>query len=215
MDYWGKGHSLVTEELVTQVKGHEFKNPTKSHAQQHILVIPALRRWRREDPKGSLAGQPSQTGELQIHWGIQFQNIRWKAMEEEWSMLTSSLQVHCVHIYKHIHLYSTHTAKGGLLRSLYAIIWIQYSHIVIAGSWTHLYYWALGLGRKNCGYKLKWTLPYNQITYLPVDNEKSESERKGGRKGGKENTVVLESLQRKAVLNPPFSFPNHGHVPRH
>lgn len=121
----------------------------------------------------------------------------------------------CVHKYKHIHSYSTHTAKGGLPRSLYAIRRIQYSRIVIARSWTHLYYWALGLERKNSGYKLKWTLPYNQITYLPVDNEKSESERMGQRKGGEESTVVLESLQSKAALNPPFSFPNHGHIAGH
>ena len=134
---------------------------------------------------------------------------------EEWLVLTSNLQVPCVHIYKHIYSYSTHTAKGGLPRSLYAIIGIQYSRIVIAWSWTHLYYWALGLERENSGYKLKWTLPYNQITYLLVDNEKSESERKGRRKAGKEITVVLESLQSKAALNPPFSFPNHGHVAGH
>lgn len=29
MNYWDKGQSLVTEELVTQAKGYEFKNPTK------------------------------------------------------------------------------------------------------------------------------------------------------------------------------------------
>lgn len=43
MEYWGKRHSLVTEELVTQAKGLEFNNPTKSHVQQHILVIPGLK----------------------------------------------------------------------------------------------------------------------------------------------------------------------------
>lgn len=46
-------------------------------------------------------------------------------------------------------------------------------------------------------------------------NEKSESERKGGRKGGKESTIVLKLLQSKAALNPPFNFPNHGHVAGH